>query len=93
VSSTEACMLTGRSGVCRGADGYIVARTRIFTGQQKSGAAGILILRVRVCVCMPLPWRHSGEVNRERNPDSLVIGPMDEPSGNSLTKTARADEA
>jgi hypothetical protein len=85
VIRTKTSMLAGRPVVCRGADGYIVARTRILTGQQKSGAAGILILRLRVFVCMPQRWRQSGEMNTERNPESQVTGPLDEPSGNSLT--------
>jgi hypothetical protein len=62
-----------------------MALTRIFTGQQKSGAAGILIVRLRVCVCMPPHWSHSEEMNRERNPESQVPCSPDSLSGDCLT--------
>jgi hypothetical protein len=62
-----------------------MALTRIVTGQQKSEAAGILILRLRVCVCMPPPWSQSEEMHRERKPESRVACSLDSLSGDCPT--------
>jgi hypothetical protein len=85
VAPTKTSKLAGRSGDTRGAVGVSMALTRIFAGQQKSGAAGNLILRLRVCVCMSPPWRQAAEMNRERNPESKAAGSLDELSGKCLT--------
>ena len=87
--SARESRLAGKIGGVRGANGGVVALTRIFTGQQIARAAGILMLVQRGCFCMPSPWLQSGKLNREGKPESFVEGSPDVVSGNHLTRRPR----
>ncbi len=86
IHSARDSKLAGKIGGLRGADGGVVALTRIFTGQQIVREAGILILQHRDCFCMPPPCFEPGEFDRERKPDSFVAGLLDAMSGIHLTR-------
>jgi len=67
-----------------------MALTRICTGQQKSGAADILIFRLLICFCMRSPWRSATKIDRERNPETPAGGSQDALSGDCLTGGLRS---